>query len=735
MFSYIINIHSSLRDWQMVESFFYHLQASGEFKMLSDISSITGVNDILAKKVGHYLEQHNIRDWQLVFIIDMVAPGHENRLTLGMQLQILKERLIKQLSNRGYPPAHSWVIAVDSDPFNDHGELDYMEGRMAWELDCFGYLGQAEGEESLYFNAAECSKLDQNWGDPVDLKQAGILQQPNPEFLMELQERSRRVINAADEIIENKINLYQDNNIKVNTEWDLISEDSFKIIGFEFKEALSKLLKPPLSNKLDSFLPSSIFKDILKKRLGLAGRVSGIRLLRIQVQLRPNHKKNQALIELAVLILFISSSINISKKSIQGRLMEGNIYKVEIEMDKSWQGYLNEYLLCLSEAERRMETKLMQADKVILPCFEEQGHYTSPLGKPLEEQPGKIFIKQTRNPGDITLWNNYLDEIAHKLNRKSEDILDSTWEDAQALNQTQKMGAPEQEMQISRLDDYQRKLDKQRANLKNRLSSGKIIMPDVEEEWTQYQKKLSGFSYRLDSRPTPRVMAVCMVISLLVILSAFAPLVYEMDWQSKWIELLYTLLLIGAGIVGVTLLAKKKVFHPIRDMVNKTRVKADELIRQQQELAIKCKDYLNQIFQMFRLNKTISSANEKLQALSCENLLLHYHRKQLSHQIDLMQSLLRGTYSEGQNLNFNTEFRTSDIKNLGLILEQKFVLNQDIYHSSLYSPLIMRMLLYPELNNQHIKVKIGGVEEDIQFKPFINEELHITFEKDQVYTI
>lgn len=737
MFSFIINLHNSLRDWQMVEPFFYHIQARDQFKIFSQINNITGVNDMLAKTVHHYLEQHNIRDWQVVFVLDMIAPVHEKRFTLGAQLKIVKERFIQQISNRGFPPAHVWVIAVDSGLANDNEPSNPMEGRIAWELDCFGYLRKSltADEESLYFTDGECSLLDQSWGDLVNLNRAGLLQQPDPEFLTELQDRSQKVISAVDTIIENKINLYQENS-GVNPTWEVIPEDSLREIRIEFKETLTKMLKPPLSNRLDIFYPSSILKDILKKRVGLAGSITGIRLLRLQVELRSNYERNRALIKLAVLILFIHSSVNNFKSAVQGRIVEGNIYQVDMQLNSSFDTFLNEYLLFLGEAEKRIETRLMHVEKVILPWFEERGDYTSPLSRSIEENAVKVSISKIRNPADFSLWDNYLGQVAHYLQRTGEEVLDSTWEDAQALNQTQKLGTPEAEIEIFRVDDYREDLDKQRSNLKNKLSAGRILFSDPVDEWIRYQRKsLSGFQYLLESRPGYSVMAVCMAMSLLVILSAFVPKLYGMDWASNWIKLFIALLIIITGLLGITLLSKRKVFRPISDMVSKTQDKADELMRRQKEMAFKCKDYLNHIYHMFRLNQTSAAANEKLQALSRETLLLRYHRKQINHQKDLLESLLRSAAAQGEDLYWDIGSRVSDMKNLGLLIEQKFNLNEDIYHSPLYSPVAIRMLLYPELSNQQVKVKIGGVEEDVQMKPFKNDELHITFERDQVYTI
>ncbi len=736
MLSFIINLHSSLRDWQMVEPFFYHLQARDQFKILSEINSITGVNHLLAEKVYYHLEQHNIRDWQVVFVIDMVAPGHENRLNLGAQLQLLKERFIKPVSSQGYPPASIWVIAVDSEPSKDNGQSDPMEGRMAWELDCFGYLRQpAAGEESFYFTADECSMLDQNWGDPVNLNLAGLLQQPDPEFLMDLQARSQKVVSVVDAIIEKKIKLYQDNS-SVNTVWDMIPEDTLRGIALEFKDALAKMLKPPLSNKLDSFYPSSIFKDILKNRVGLAGSISDTRLLRLQAELKSNHKRNRALIELAVLILFINASVNNVKNSILGRLAEGNIYQVEIQLNGNFDAYLSEYLLCLGEAEKRIETKLMQVEKVSLPWFEEQGDYTNPISKSMEEPVADISISQTRNPADFSLWDNFMDQVANHLQRTGEEVLDSTWEDAQALNQTQKLGTPEAEIQISRVDDYLKQLDRQRSDLKNQLSRNRIMLLDPEEEWDRYKKQISpGFSYLLETRPGWKVMAVCCAAAFLTLFLAFIPGLYGMDWQSNGMKFIISMLLTTAGLTLLIFVSKRQVFKPIGDTVRKTRDKADELIRRQKETALKCKAYLNQIYHVFRLNKTLSSAHEKLQSLSRETRLLRYHRKQLNHQKGLVESFLRSAVPQGAEQYWDMGSGVCDLKNLGLIIEQKFNLNEDIYHSHLYSPVMLRMLLYPELNNQHVKVKIGGVEEDIQLKPFKKDELHITLERDQVYTI
>ncbi len=115
---------------------------------------------------------------------------------------------------------------------------------------------------------------------------------------------------------------------------------------------------------------------------------------------------------------------------------------------------------------------------------------------------------------------------------------------------------------------------------------------------------------------------------------------------------------------------------------------------------------------MFRPNQTSAAANEKLQALSRETLLLRYHRKQLNHQKDLMESLLRSAAAKEEDLYGDIGSRVSDMKNLGLFIDRIV-----IYMKISITPLYYRLrsgFAFIRIGQSACKSEVAGVEDDFR---------------------
>jgi len=186
--------------------------------------------------------------------------------------------------------------------------------------------------------------------------------------------------------------------------------------------------------------------------------------------------------------------------------------------------------------------------------------------------------------------------------------------------------------------------------------------------------------------------------------------------------------------VGFALLSRWQILKPIHRLLDQIQQKAKSLSMQQAEMAERCKEYLQMMYRVFRVNKVTTVVCQLRDKLATENILLQYHLRQVNHHLDLADILMHRLGFPGLSA---TDYNKYAEKYSGIeqVIEQQIDSDIDAKYMNVYSPVICQMWLDPYIEEHKCQIEVCGVPEKIKILPWKAGELKVLLVKDQVFTV
>lgn len=338
----VVHYEETPQDWSLVERFFNQGISSGSLIFFRHKVSRLAAYQELLDKVSEYLRIKMVDEWQLVWIMN-ISQEQDFRERLSLQLDRFQQRFLDKLQASRIAPVKTFVLAFDGLDRHTDGAPEDPFLKQVWELDIQGFLPEKPITNGNFFFEAEIMSVDQVWNGPLDLKEAGPLEAPKPEFVHLLDNRVSRVKECFRDTIlipKRKILEKAVRGASSDIPTDILLDDSLTAIEVEFYSRLNRIPEAPLSPKLVEYKPSADLKEIIGGLIGVKEAIKPYIFIRVPFPQHFPTKRVKVLLNVA----YILNAIAIYPSSSRF-WQEGNSYTIDVLFrEKDLQILLSRYL-------------------------------------------------------------------------------------------------------------------------------------------------------------------------------------------------------------------------------------------------------------------------------------------------------------------------------------------------------------------------------------------------------
>jgi hypothetical protein len=673
MHSVVIHLKDKPQEWHLVESLFYKVQATKQLLFLS-FEDYRNWGQV-ANKVQDYILQNRFENWQLILLNNQ--EFNETSLnSLTREILLIKNNLLQPLMEKGIGPSRKILLTLDGYKRNADYSPVLKKNHYQWQMDNFGYILNKTSDEQYYGNVFwenEILLLDEVWGDYVNLKDAGIMEDPSEKFLTDLNERVLNVQRGLNDLLDEKKSILKENSI-VNPQafFELHSTDLLDLIASEFANQLKEICTPPFSYHLSTFLPSVLLKTILKENIGAASVIDDFLIIRKAIAEYSPFRRIRGVLGYAFLLNAL-----ILKPEVTDRLGNGLPFEVEVLLreEELKEMYIN-YYVCLQVAKEKIENRNLEqnhfltskyADILTLP------YSTESLDEIDLEVPVFHFKYRRTYWHD---WNSFLKEFELALKTREEMSLDSAKEGAKVLTVTKRQKYAHFLQETVNLIDYTKKMKILKNQIQAELENSSPSPTAPRQKWKKHSPEYKNRMWQLvKSLPTTNVIIVTSVIVLLCFFIPFTSNPFHgYLWQNYL--LISAVFLITISALGI--LAYKSLLKPIQLLTVETLSQQKSIADEQMHFHSKYNDYLNNVYKLYRVRNQLRELDEKTVRQRELNVLYRWHYGEVKNHLAILAILM-----DSLEITIHLENKNKCVSFFNTV----FNVNQNVYSNPIYSPL------------------------------------------------
>jgi hypothetical protein len=718
MHSVVIHLKKKPQDWHLVESLFYKVQASKQlmFLQLEDHRNWGEV----AKQVQDYILQNRFENWQLI-LLNNLELNEESLNSLTREVSLIKVNLLQPLKERGIAPIRKILLTLDGYKRNADYSPILKKNHYHWQMDNFGYIVKGDAEEHCYGNVfleEEIQALDEAWGTLVNLKEAGIMEDPSETFLTELNERVSKVQSVLHLLLYKKRSMLNENAI-VNAElfFELHTNEMLDGIASEFENQLIEICTPPFSYHLSTFLPSMLLKTILKDSIGAPSVMDDFLIIRKAINELSPFRRVRALIGYALLLNAL-----ILKPEVTDRLGNGIPFEVEVLLrdEELKEMYIN-YYVCLQVAKEKIENRNLEqshfltnkyADILTLP------YTTEPLAE-MEMDIPVFYFKQRRT--FLQDWNAYLKDFECALETREAISLDSAKAGAQVFTVTKRQKNDHLLQETVNLAEYTKSLKALKNHIQTELQETSHSLYSSRLKWIKHCHEFKNrMALLVRSLPSSNIILVTSIVVLLCFFIPYTANTVQPHWPTY-------ILIAGMFLLLISVLAVivyQRLLKPIKHLTIETLSLQKSLADEQMISHSKYNDYLNNIYKLFRVRNQMRELDKRTEYQRELNVLYRYHYGEIKNHIAILSLLI-----DSLGISIHLENKSKCVS----FFHSVFNVEKNVYSNAIYSPLECQFN-HARKSGHSMDVYVENSRDEITTWS-LNPIEKIRFSQDKVYTL
>jgi hypothetical protein len=721
MHSIVIHLKSRPQEWHLVEPLFYKVQASKQLLFI-EFLAYENWNHVYKQIVSH-LHANRIEYWQLI-LLNNQERNLEYPDTLTREISILKDQLLQRLADKGMAPQRNILLTLDGMKRKADYSPVIQKNYYQWQMDNFGYL---KVDSSLGWNfgnaflESEILSIDHAWGGLVNLKEAGLMDDPTESFKGELSIRRKKVEDLLADMILNKKQLSVQNHlVKDCSYYELHSYKVLETIFEEFCLQLGEMCTPPFSYHLSTFLPSNLLKTIIKENIGISSVSGEFLFIRKVISEVSPFQKIRSLLEYA----FLLNAICLKPEVIE-RVRNGSFFEVEVLLrEKEFREMYSNYYVCLQVAKEKINTRNLGQEHFMTNKYAEITAlpYTT---KPLEELTVEKPLFQFKGRRTFLLeWQRFLEEVEINLKKREVTSLQSAKEGVRILSFSKRQKQDHFLEEQVDIYEYSQNLRSKKNQLQADIDK---VSPSLSGTRLLWSKGVTGYIGRMESLvkalPTPNILIITLLIALVSLLIPYLSTATSVDLESSNLLKYGGIPIALLGMVSLLMFyTYKSLLKPITQLVEETLSVTKELVDEQSLSHAQYNEYLNGIYQLFRIRKQFQELESKAASQKEINILYRWHQGEVHHHLTVLVQLL-----DALDLEIDFEKKEKAIS----FFQTSFDVQNNVYQNPIYSP---QECQFDTFSHGHsIDVYVENSRDEIQIKS-LNPLEKIRFTQDKVYS-
>lgn len=697
MLSVIVHVSGKPLDWHLVEPLFYKGLASKQMHFFSITSSShTQRYHQLYWEVYHYLQRNQIDRWQLILLM---SREHPDAYRMGTTLEHIHHDFVQPFRKQRLLPVNRIAVVMNERDGKSHVD------EMILELDRKGYVDVKSDMSLNHFTLPEIQSLDAFWGEPLDLRTAGTIDEPNDLFLEELLDRAKQVKQGLAMMVEEKRQFTGMNkNALATHRYHMLTTEVLEAIYQEFEEAMNRLIEPPLPFSLTTYKPSEMLEKVLKANVSLSSAIKEFRIMRVSnCDLSP-FQQTEYLLRAAFLVNLIAMY-----PAWIDRIRKSSVHLVTVKFDeKELARMFRQYDSNLEVALGKMSDRDLEGhhfmtsvftDTTLLPNFSE--------ALPNVQDAPPVFKWRTKRSFGAD-WIAYLQDIEQVLKEREDQLVEEAQEGVWNLGVSKRQDHLFQIDKNVNILKYLQELKQKRYTLQNEMEDAAPSLRVGLSKWKKYADRASDNMFLfLSSFPSFTIIVLTMLTTLLFFIIPFRSSLFLA--HSAGMILIIALL---------SFLSVIKLIKPIQELRGDTVLHQEELVEVQSESLAAYNDYLNKLYHLNRVSKQITYLENTSDQKKQENVLYRWHQRKVRDHLMLAK---RFVYQ------FSTD-EYPDVTQAERIYESFFTIETDVIHNPLYSLLDANV---GKGSDHRIEVKIGHSKEMMDVR-HLKQVKGLILEEDQV---
>ena len=536
MVTAFLDLHGNLPGVNLNSPLLYPLSSQAKAFWLSYGSGPLLANRLrdLGKDMVFKLQRNHSLNWQLIVLVDLPAGGR--RLMdpiLVDQIHAVQQHVLPILRKRKLSPRRLTVLAID--PLDrDHRDMPlHLLARLRWKLCLHGmaWLDKLNKEDDpeeyaaiqslieqhpFLFTEADIQELDQLW-PTLELPERARIDQR----VAHLPEAFRAKLNEAWQATASHIDAL----IELKKEWGATFSDQGSI--FTNPDQLADILEnyKALLSEEDTvsvwleFRPGQALREILRKKLGLAGIYHNLSIIRFPLPQAPPISRQKGLLGLQYFLATLTETVP-GMGPLTGELQKAHQYKAHVQLfEPAIAEQLKHYHERLDRAGKNLNVSLARKDQAELLLLDE---VDCSCNEPLDDQPMQQILKRVNRLGPISHrddpgWSAWVNSVDQTLTDQHDlaDTVIKTW--------IRKRHSQPDRPKLRQLDDtiensyplFETAFQKARTALMT------TTLHPFKNSWRADVSDHSGTTRAfLQCRPTWRVLLICWFVSFFIF---FAP--------------------------------------------------------------------------------------------------------------------------------------------------------------------------------------------------------------------
>ncbi|MDN3015650.1 hypothetical protein PH210_05430 [Paenibacillus sp. BSR1-1] len=721
MHSIVIHFGKKYEDWHLVEPFFYKLQNHNEviFYWEEESSSERLYSSLVDRMIEH-LDRLRIKDWQLIILLNL-NDERNRHLRLTTQLSEIRRQLLSPLKDKGFHPLQTLLHLVDMIKRNSHYAPNEAELKRCWELDHFGCL---ESDQLAFgmgnaFTKQEINKLDEEWGDTIQLQDI-VLDQPDHEFMLALKEKCDRVRSCLKQLIIRKKELLVNlGEVQAHDYW--MTSRQLEIVLEDFKNKLKQMMTPPLTQSLTNFSPSKELSSSLKFHVGIQSEIGDIRLIRQEIDQSSQRERMKGYLELAYFLLTICHHPSLIERMDKG---SASVIQVTLEEERL-EKLLKNYYINLVKVKKQIKDQLLLQNQFHTNRFrdDEFAPYTAAaieknrdFNPPLSKHPRITyhFFDQ---------WQDQLYKAETILLDRERELLRKSREALKKLNVVKRKNEFLEEEEWIEINDYKQELVEKMSLVHQQVID---IVPSSSEALSTWKNQVPGakkkMHFLLELIPSQRQYQTMGALIFFILILPFLPLWAATASQRGWtLNFAIVFVVILAVICLGYILTKRTSHRPIWKFQEQTYEHIEKIYQMQVNSQHQYNHYLKQLFKLFSLRKYHEKVSSIAEEKKEQNLLHRYHLIKLEEFAHMANRLLHILQMNIEQDSVNKDRSVPAIK-----------MEKSVNENPIYSPFQQSGL--QEAGRNGIEVYLGSAIEQYQ-STYFNEIDQIRIQEDKVYKL
>ena len=669
-------------DWELYEPFYMHLQDASPFFLTMDYND----EQHLLTDVEERMLREPDADWRLV-IVHFLQDAYTVNNRFKSLVEKMNERFVDpvgRLVNRSLPV---WMIAVEH-PFADR--VPDEEKLTAEKLDLAGTLtGMVPAETEAVWNTR--------------LK----------ELLFALP------VSSPKRARENSVSMYGLDWCK--EELDTLFEEwhSLNQIEGSKQEFLSRIQNRVREYETAGdhveYLPAveagELIYGVLKDMNSVSGTLNRhSRLIQLPIDTggMPADRHSQWFGLLACLDILLHDESQLTRISPRTwSVLTWNWH------EEDTQAFLWRYRNFLNQLEEKLDNQLLDRYEMNVTVYDLDDKRISDV----EMQENLYDIEKTAfpEPGQLEpeTLENASDLIVNRIKKADDTFLSLLDKGYQRLKISQKELPVQVIGEDRKINDYLEELNDKEERQRLRMEN---VIPErgtEVEDWIEAKNETFFYLDRyLKARPSLTVQVLTMVLVWFVFCLPGLYVMLQRD-SGVYLSFLAYSILMAVVVVWMRWLAMRRIHQPVENLHSDLQEKQKELRNRQEKRHLDAIRYVDEMYQLNRIQKIKAAVEEKRQAHQLENMQIRYHLRKVKAMKDSVRFILAPLEKTYGDLLSKEYLKESDLLKTE-IMDDRFDHTHSLRENSLVQPFAASYQMESESRTILVYVKNKSQSVDIQ---------------------